>query len=99
MRPARGATHFWSADLIVGRITVRLQKTFELSQKLFRPIPSSAQTEVEHHRSSRSTVLPQVGLMILPVALMHLHIHRSFIGLNVSAAEQLSPHRRGHGNQ
>ena len=76
-----------SADLIVGRITVRLQKTFELSQKLFRSIPSSAQTEVEHHCSSRSTVLPQIGLMVLPAALVHLHLYRGFIGLNVGAAD------------
>ena len=74
-------------DLIVGRITVGLQKTFELSQKLFRSIPSSAQTEVEHHRSSRSAELPQIGLMILPAALMHLHVDRGFIGLNVGAVD------------
>ena len=76
-----------SSDLIVSRITVGLQKTLELSQKLFRSISSSAQTEVEHYRSSRSAVLPQIGLMILPAAIVHLHVHRGFIGLDVSAAE------------
>ena len=75
------------SDLVVGRITVGLQKTFELSQKLFRSIPSSAQAEVKHHRSSRSTVLPQIGLVVLPTAFTHLHIYRRFIGLDVSAAE------------
>jgi hypothetical protein len=64
-----------SSDLIVSRITVRLQKTFKWSQKLFRSIPSSTQTEFEHYRSSRSAVLPQIGLMILPAALVHLHVH------------------------
>jgi hypothetical protein len=55
MRPAASVNHFRPSDLIVGCITIRLEKTFELSQKLFRPIPSSAQTEVEHNRSFRSS--------------------------------------------
>src|ERR1700722_2514356 len=93
MRPAASVNDLRSSDLIVGRITVRLQKTLELSQKLFRSIPSSAQTKVEHHRSSRSTVLPQIGLMVLPSALLHLHVYGSFIGLDVGAAEELLPHR------
>src|ERR1017187_6283218 len=75
MRPATRMNDLRSSDLIVGRITIRLQKTFELSQKLFRSIPSSAQTEVEHHRSSRSAILPQIGLMILPAALGETRPH------------------------
>jgi hypothetical protein len=56
VRPATRVNDLRSSDLIVGRVTVRLQKTFELSQKLFWSIPSSAQTEVEHHRdASRSS--------------------------------------------
>ncbi len=87
MRPAARVNDPRSSDLIVSRITVRLQKTFKRSQKLFRSIPSSAQTEVEHYRSSRSAVLPQISLMILPAAIVHLHVYRGLIGLDVSAAE------------
>ena len=87
MRPAARVNHLWSPDLIVSGIPVRLQKTFELSQKLFRSISSSSQTEVEHHRCSRWAVLPEIGLMILPAAFMHLHVDRSFISLNVGTAE------------
>jgi len=86
-RPAARVNDLRSSDLIVGRIPIRLEKIFERSQKLFRSIPSSAQTEVEYHRSSRSTVLPQIGLMVLTSALMHLHIYRRFIGLDVGTAE------------
>src|SRR6266481_2124604 len=50
MRPAARMHHLRSADLIVGRIAVRLQKSLELSQKLSRSIPSTPQTEVEQHR-------------------------------------------------
>jgi hypothetical protein len=37
--------------------------------------------------------------MILPSALAHLHINRSFIGLYVSSADHLSPHRGDHRDQ
>src|ERR1039458_8848590 len=37
--------------------------------------------------------------MILSSALAHLHIHRSFIGLYVSSANQLPPHGGDHRNQ
>jgi hypothetical protein len=82
MRPAPRMHHLRSFDLIVGRITLRSQKTFELSQKLLRSIASSAQTEVEHSRFSRSAVLPEVCSMIFTSALVHLHIYRGFIGLD-----------------
>ena len=79
--------HLRPADLIVGRIPVGLQKTFELPQKLPRSVASPPQTEVEHHGSSGSAVLPEIRLVILPSALVHLHVHRGFIGLNVGAVD------------
>ena len=91
--------HFRPADLIVGRIAVRLENAFELSQELLRPFASTAETEVEHHASSGSAVLPQIGLMILSSALAHLHINWGFIRLNVTPADQFSPHCRDHRDQ
>ena len=64
------------------------------------PFPKwKAQTEVEHDASSGSAVLPQIGLMILSSTLVHLHIDRGFIRLNVTAADQLSPHRGDYRDQ
>ena len=37
--------------------------------------------------------------MILSSALVHLYIHRGFVRLNVSSADQLSPHRSDHRDQ
>ena len=87
------------ADLIVGGIAVRLENAFELSQEPLRPVASTTQAEVEHHASSGATVLPEVRLVVLTSAFAHLHIHRRFIRLNVTAADQLSPHRRDHRDQ
>src|ERR1019366_1184974 len=97
MRPTSGMYHSRTADLIVGRVPVSLQNAFELSQKALRSIASTAQAEVEHHRSSRATVLPQIRLVVLSPALACLHIDRGFIRLNVTSANQLSPHRGDQG--
>ena len=48
-------------------------------------VTSPTKTEVEHHRSSRPAILPQIRLVILPSTFLHLHVHRGFIGLNVGA--------------
>jgi hypothetical protein len=79
--------HLRPADPIVGRIAVGLQKAFELSQKLLRPVASTSQTEVERHGGSRSAILPHIPLVILPSAFLHLHVQRSFIGLNGTALD------------
>src|ERR1017187_6474022 len=99
MRPTSGMYHSRTADLIVGRVPVSLQNAFELSQKALRSIASTAQAEVEHHRSSGATVLPQIRLVVLTSALACLHIDRGFIRLNVTSADQFSPHCRDHRDQ
>jgi len=81
------------------RVPIGLENAFELSQEPLRSIPSTTQAEIEHHTPSGSAVLPQVGLVILSSALAHLHIHRGFIGLYVSSADQLSSHRGDHRDQ
>src|SRR5438552_267759 len=48
---------------------------------------------------SRATVLPKKRLMVLSSALACLHIDWGFIGLNVTAPDQLSPHRSDHRDQ
>src|SRR6266567_3506964 len=99
MSPTSGMYHFRPADLIVGRITVSLQNAFELSQEPLRPIASTTQAKVEHHGSSGPTVLPEICWVILSSALARLHIDWGFVRLNVTSANQLSPHSRDHRDQ
>src|ERR1039458_7275213 len=87
MRPASGMHDPRSADAIIGAITVGLQNAFELPQKLLWPVAPPPQTEVEHYAASRPAVLPQIRLMVLPPPIVHLHIYRRLIGLNVTAAD------------
>src|SRR5208337_2992137 len=99
MRPTRGMYHSRPADLIVGRVAVSLQNAFELSQEPLRSVPSTPQTEVEHHGCSGATVLPEIRLVILSPAFACLHIDRRFIRLDVSSANQLAPHSSDHWDQ
>src|SRR5215468_6439067 len=96
MRPTSGMYHSRPTDLVIRCIAVGLENALELSQTPLRSVPSSTQAEVEHHASSGATVLPQVGLMILSPALACLHVHWGFIRLNVTSADQFSPHCRDH---
>src|SRR2546428_14080018 len=96
MRPTCGMYHSRPTDLVIRCIAVGLENAFELSQEPLRPLASASQAEVEHCGSSGATALPQIRLAILSPAFASLHIHRGFIGLYVSSADQLSPHRRDH---
>ena len=87
MRPAACMHDLRPAHVIVGGIAVGLQNAFELAQEFLRPVAPPPQTEVEHYAASRSAVLPQIRLMVLPPPVVHLHVDRCFIGLNVTAAE------------
>ena len=85
MRPATSMHQLRPTHLLIGCVTVRLQNSFELVQKLFRSVTSAPQAKVEDRRSGRSTVLPQIRLMVFAAAVVHLHRHRCLIGLNISA--------------
>ena len=79
--------HCRPAHAIVGDIAVGLQDAFELSQEFLGPVAPPTQTEVEHYAASRPAVLPEIGLMVLPSPIVHLHVYRRFICLNVTTAE------------
>src|ERR1017187_2744042 len=99
MRPTRGMYHSRTTDLVIRRIAVGLQNAFELSQEPPRSISSTPQAEIENHASSGATVLPKVRMVVLTSALACLHIDWRFVGLNVSSADQFSPHCRHHRDQ
>src|SRR5580700_11614192 len=99
MSPTCGMHHSRPADLVVCGVPVSLENAFELSQEPLRPVASATQAEIEHYASSGATVLPEVRLVVLTSALACLHINWGFIRLNVTSANQLSPHRRDHRDQ
>src|SRR5579864_1535731 len=99
MSPTSGMYHSRSTDLVIRCIAVGLENAFKLSEEPLRPVASATQAEVEHQSSSGATVLPEIRLVILSAALACLHIDWRFIRLNVTAADQLSPHRRDHRDQ
>src|ERR1700758_1451378 len=90
MRPTCGVHDLRAAHMLVSAVAVALQNTFELAEKLPGAFSAASQLEVEHHASSGRAVLPQISLMVLPALIMHLHIHRSLIRLDVSSMDYLA---------
>jgi len=76
--------HACSCDMIVDHIAIGLQNAFELFEKLLGTLTATSHAEVEDHRASGRSVLPQIRLMMFTAPVVRLHIHRSFIGLDVS---------------
>src|ERR1017187_9225118 len=99
MSPTSGMYHSRPTDLVIRCIAVGLENAFELSQEPLRPIASATQAEIEYHGSSGATVLPEVRLVVLTSALACRHIDWGFIRLNVTFANQLSPHCRDYRDQ
>src|SRR5258708_17659968 len=99
MRPTSGMHHSRPTDLVIRCIAVGLENAFELSQEPLRPIAPTAQAEIEHRAPSGATVLPEVRLVVLTSALACLHIDWGFIRLNVTSADQFSPHYRAYRDQ
>ncbi|MGA7929280.1 MAG: hypothetical protein WCA20_25185 [Candidatus Sulfotelmatobacter sp.] len=64
MGPATRMKDLRPSDLIVSRIAVRLQKTFELSQKLFRSIPILPKRK--SNTFSRDAAISRTALPRLP---------------------------------
>src|ERR1700756_1920361 len=93
MSPASGMDQSRPAHFLVGHISIRLQNPAVFPKELLRPFATSSQTKVEHHRSPRTTVLPKVGLMIVSPPIVHLHVHRGFIGLPVTSRQHTIFHR------
>src|ERR1035441_1159745 len=60
---------------------------------------TASHAELEDRRTSRRSVLPQIGLMICAPAIVSLHIDWSFIRLDVASRKQLTLHRSNHRHQ
>jgi hypothetical protein len=80
VRPTSHLHQLRPADIVAGRIAIGLQNAFPSPEEFTRTLTSAAQAKLEYSLPSRS-VLPQVGLMIFPALVVHLHRNRGFIGL------------------
>ena len=88
MRKATGMHHRWPADTVfVGGVAIGLQDAVELAEKLFWPFALATHTEVEDNTLTRRSILPQIRLMILAAAIMHLHIDGRFVSLDVTSGK------------
>ena len=95
MAPAGRVHHLRTAHAIVGRVSICLEKAFEVSQEVQRAFPFAAHAEIEDRHAARRSILPEIGLMVRTAAVARLHIDRGFIGLDVDAGKQLAPYRSG----
>ena len=86
MRPTTGMHHIVASDFAIAGVAVGLQDAVKFCQELPRAVCTTVELEIKYDRCARSTILPQVGLMILALGSFGLDIDRSFIGLNVVAA-------------
>jgi hypothetical protein len=68
---------------LVGSVTVALEYCFEVAEELFGPGSLSPKSKIKHHHPLGSTILPKIGLMILPSDPLALHSHQRFIGLDL----------------
>src|ERR1035437_5002303 len=91
--------HLLSADAVIGRIAVGLQNALKVTQKAGRSLATASHAELEDRRTSRRSVLPQIGLMICAPAIVSLRIDWSFIRLDVASRKQLTLHRSNHRHQ
>src|SRR4051794_40767881 len=85
--PAGGVYHSGSTDIFIAGIAVGLQPAFKFCQELLRSLTTSTQPKIKIHTTAGLPVLPQICLMILPAAIMHLHRNRCFIRLNVAVGQ------------
>jgi hypothetical protein len=99
MCPTRRVDDSGSADMIVSPVTVTLEDAFEVTQESFGPFSFTTHSKVEDHRSLRATVLPKVGLVVFSSAIVHLHIHRGLVCLDIVALEQFLAHGRSDRTQ
>ena len=85
MRPARRVHDLLSTDMIVSPVTITLQDPLEVTQEPFGTFSFPAHPKIEHHRSARATVLPEVSLMVFATTIVRLHTYGRFIDLNVGS--------------
>ena len=90
MGKASGTHHVGSADLFVALVAIALQDASVIAKELGGTFPRPAHAKVEDDRSTGPAVLELIGLVVAALGLVALHADRGFIGLDVSAFEQIA---------
>ena len=85
MRPTRCVDDSGSADMIIRSVAIALEDPLEVTQESFGTFSFTTHAKVEDYRCFRPAVLPKVGLVVFSSAIVHLHIHRGLVCLDIIA--------------
>ena len=99
MGKASGAHYPGSADLFVALVAIALEDAPIISEELGGTFPRPAHAKVEDDRSAGPAILELVALMVAAPGFVALHPNRGFVGLDVSAFEQIALKDGRHGKQ
>ena len=99
MGKASGTHYPRSADLFVALVAVALEDAPIISEELGGTFSRPAHAKVEDDRSAGPAVLELVGLVVAALGFLALHADRGFVGLDVSALEQIALKDGCHGKQ
>jgi len=92
MSPTPGMHHIFAPNFPITGITVRLQDACKFPKELPGALSATIQLQIEHYRSARSAILPEISLVILALGSFRLHVDGRFIGLNVTTAQKFPAH-------
>ena len=84
--------HIFAPNFPITGITVRLQDACKFPKELPGALSATIQLQIEHYRSARSAILPEISLVILALGSFRLHVDGRFIGLNVTTAQKFPAH-------
>ena len=79
VRPTPGMHHIFAPNFPITGINVRLQDACKFPKELPGALSATIQLEIEHYRSARSTILPEISPVILALGSFGLHIDGRFI--------------------
>src|SRR6202034_2741193 len=95
-----GMSDALGADLFaVAGISIGVQYAGVIFKDLFRHLAAARHFEVEDHASTGRTVLPEVGFMVRAFLFRRLYPDGCFVGLDVTASQQIALHHIDYGNQ
>ena len=92
MRATPGMHYIFAPNFPITAITVCLQDACKFPKELPGALSATIQLKIEHYRSARSAILPEISLVILALGSFGLHVEGRFIGLNVTTAQKFPAH-------
>ena len=100
MGQAAGMDHGLRADaVVISRVAVGLQNAGVAFQKSSLALAIASHAKVKDHAPSGRSVLPEIHRVMGTLFLRRLHSDRSFVGLDVTAGEDLILHGLSNRNE